>query len=278
MKKLLPVAAGLLLLFVAGAGRARSGVLFEDNFDTSPTGAPPAGWTDTYFGWAGEVYTPQQAKALGLSISVDDQVHYGPSGKSLHFLDNNVGWGSGLGSQVTRTFTPAKTVTLEYYIRSSKTGTGSDSWYESPFVVLKGDSTTNNSFYSLGFGSANGDGQAGYIGVIDCIRGVWAHRQLLPYQKDTWYYVRNTVDVPTKAIEFYVQQADRPSINATFATQDAQYANTHVDEVYFCTSNSQGADAYIDNVRVIPEPSALILLTMGALALATYTLQRHHRH
>ena len=225
--------------------------VFEDNFDRSPTGALPAGWTDSYVGWAGApVYTREQATAIGLSISVDDEVHYGPSGKSLHFLDNNVGWGSGWGSQVTRSFAPAQTVILEYYIRSSKTGIGPDSWYEAPFVALKGDSTTNNSFYCLGFGSANGGGQAGYIGVIDAIRGVWADRQLLPYQKDTWYYVRNTVDIPTKTIEFYVQQADRPSINATFRREEPQYSNTHLDEVMFCTGNSSGTDAYIDEVSV----------------------------
>ena len=103
MRKLLPVAAGLLLLFVVGPGRARSGVVFEDNFDNSPTRAPPQNWTERYYGWAGQpVYTPEQAAARGASTTVDQAVRYGfpGPGKNAPFQQTN----SVDGSDITHTF------------------------------------------------------------------------------------------------------------------------------------------------------------------------------
>ena len=58
-----------------GIGDACEGpCMLEGDFDTDPTGSPPAGWTEYYHGGGSSPpeYTREEAAALGVTISVDD--------------------------------------------------------------------------------------------------------------------------------------------------------------------------------------------------------------
>ena len=70
---------------------------------------------------------------------------------------------------------------------------------------------------------------------------------------------------------------DDPSIHGWWSQVIPGYDQTYLDSLIIKTSTSQGADCYIDEIRVVPEPSTLVLLSIGALALLTYAHRKRRR-
>ena len=55
--------------------------------------------------------------------------------------------------------------------------------------------------------------------------------------------------------------------NASYTLSGLDYANSYVDKVQMSTSGSQGADCYVDEICVTPEPTTLSLLALGGVGL-----------
>jgi hypothetical protein len=220
-------------LLVASFAKVEAAILFEDNFESYPVGAPPGGWTDRYT-VPGEI-TREEAAALGTTIKVTDSASYA-GGQSVHFLDPCIG---GVSAQLWRTFPQASHVVLEYYTRSD-----SADW-EGAFVNLNGDGGAD---YMVGFtGYGPGGGLAGYLYIFGG-RGGWIH-PLMPYTEGVWYYVRRELDCSTNTGTFYVCEVGNPAKEATYSIE-SNYVNTYIDSISIWTSNSQGADAYVDELVV----------------------------
>ncbi|NQT19809.1 MAG: hypothetical protein HQ592_08890, partial [Planctomycetes bacterium] len=220
--------------------------MLEDDFDGYATGPPPVPpWTEYYAGapWQ-PIYTREEAAALGITISVDDETYFA-GGKSVHFLDTT----GSVGSHITRTFPPASQLVVEYYMRTHNGD------YEGAFVTLMGDVGEN---WQVAFSSGVYGGTAGYIGVHGSPQG-WIQPELLAYQLDTWYYVRRTLDLSTNTGSFYVEEVGNPSNNATHDIgANPNHPNTYVDRITVWSAWSQGADCHIDELKITSLKGATI--------------------
>ena len=259
---------GSLYCLVLGAFLSTSALaadLLCDDFDAYATGAPPVPpWVESYQGPGSTplVYTRGEAAAHGVTIHVQDTVSFG-LGKSVHFLDTS---GSlSIDSQLSRGFTSTSHVVSEFYMRTH------NGEYEGAFVRLIGDAGAD---YAISFGAPAGGGQAGYIGLLAL--GAWDITDLLPYIEDTWYYVRRELDCTTDTGSFYDEELldpvahplGDPSNNSAAVLRGSDvFPNSYIDSILLFTSNSQGADCYIDELCITPEPATLALLAIGGMAL-----------
>ena len=147
-------------------------------------------------------------------------------------------------------------VTIQYFM---KAGTMSD---EGTFVVLYGD---------VGHDSCATFNDNGYIGVWSPVTG-WLELQLLPYNTTDWYYFKRTLDLVADTETFYVEElanslGDSNNDSNSYTQFGLQYANSYVNIVEMSTSMSHGADCYVDELYVTPEPATLSLLALGGLGL-----------
>ncbi len=219
------------------------GVVLQDNFDAYTTGfPPPAPWN--------------HREDSGTTVEVDDTVFFGPSGKSVHFYDP----GSGVKTELSRGFSQTSNIVLEYYMRSDNQD------YEGMFVVLNGD---GGSDYLVNFSNGAFGGMKGYIGGWGA-NGGWVKPDLLAYKTNTWYKVRRELDCTTDTGRFYVWEVDEqhnPIGSPAEWEIGSNYVNTYIDGVFAWSSGSQGADGYIDEIYIVPEPCSLSLLALGCMAL-----------
>jgi len=143
--------------------------------------------------------------------------------------------------------------------------------FEGVFVTPGG---SGSSSYEVAFSNGVAGGQAGYIGVHGTPG--WVKPDLLQYDVDTWYHVRQTADLTTKELTFEAWEAANPTNYASHILTDTNFHST-LNEIYIHTSGSQQADAYIDNVSLIPEPSTFVQLCMGVVGLLAYAWRRRRR-
>lgn len=147
------------------------------------------------------------------------------------------------------------TVTVEYY---TKVGTTTD---EGVLVGVKGDS---------GHDSCLRFGANGYIGVFGPLS--WKTTSLLSYDADQWYYFRKTLDCGMDTETFYVEEltgtlGDPGNRSETYIQVGMDYTNTYINTVEIGTSGGYGADCYIDQLCITPEPATVTLLAIGAAVL-----------
>ncbi|MBN1343390.1 MAG: PEP-CTERM sorting domain-containing protein [Phycisphaerae bacterium] len=222
-----------------------AGVVFYEDFDSYAPGPAPNGppnyWVETNG---------------GITIEVTSGVYCPTPNNSIHFLDTT----SAAQGRLQAPFTPSVSVELECYIRSD------NSEYEGVFVGLRSsEHGAGEADFYVGFGNESGGGQAGYIGILGG-GGGWVKPDLLAYEEGAWYYVRRDLDCVTNEGTFYVEEVGNPSNNASYSI-GMDYTASYVDEVDLWSSGSQGADAYVDTIRVIPEPATVSLLALGGFAL-----------
>ena len=210
--------------------------LFEDGFDSYTPGLEPPNppW----------VRIEEPLATVDNTIAIDSQ--------SVQFLDS----GSSEQTTISTSFTSSTSVLVEYYMLTS------NSAHEGAFLQLKGDAGAD---YALAFSNGAFTGSAGYIGIHGSPAG-WVVPELLPYSEDTWYYVRRTLNTITNTGLFYVEEVGNPSNNASHSI-GSNYPNSYVDGLYIYTSSSQGADCYVDEILVTPEPATLVLLMISSLSL-----------
>ena len=246
----------LVVMFCATASA------LDEGFEGMPTGVPPAGWNENYTLPGGTPVTRAEAAAQGVTVHVTDAVSFSGS-QSLHFQDNS----GSVGSEMYKSLSPASSIVFEYCVRSD------DLTKEAVFVTLRGDGGND---LALGFGNAGGGGAAGYIGIINWNTG-WVERYLMPYTEGTWYYVRRELNCWTNTGSFLVQDTTNPA-NWAFYSGGSGTPNTYIDMVRLITSNSQGADAYMDSVCVLlaieidikpgSDPNSINLALNGVIPVA----------
>ena len=241
MKRLI-LCVGALVATVANVAIVQ-GALFVENFDNTPEGEIPPGWPAPDV-----VGTP----TVGATSNVLEGAPFGGSGKSLHLQDP----GPGTSWDVILDFSaPASHVVMEYYMRTHLPND------EGAWVEMWGDGGTD---YSAGFRST------GYIGIQGGGSG-WVVPELLQYNVDTWYHVIRTLDCTTNTGTFYVAEVDdntwQDTLNTATHSIGADYASNYIDRFFIATSNTFGADAYIDeiSIRAVPEPSSLAIWSLLAL-------------
>ena len=215
----------------------RANVVFDENFDSYPTGTTPSPPWDS-------VIDPI------VSVTIDDSIFV--SGKSLHIDDP----GNGVQAHLWQAVPQTPHLQLEFYMRTHNGN------HEGIFVYLEGDGGTD---YTVNFGNAGGTGFAGYISLIGW-NGGWEQPKLA-YSENTWYYVRRTLNCTTNTGSFYVEEVGSPS-NSAYWSIGSNYVNSYINKINIVTSGSQGADGYIDEIRLtaIPEPGTISLLLAGVMA------------
>ena len=206
-------------------------LLFEETFDTYATGSPPVPpWTESYWPASQPGITREEAEALGVTVWVDETVYYGSSGKSLHFLDTS--GSASVGSDLRIQFDQATHVVVEYYMRTN------DKNREGAFFNLRGGEGHDR------VAVFNPDGN------IRLFANTGWEGPLLEYSENIWYYVRREINVTTNIGTFYVAEAGNPANNSGYHSIGMKLADTYVNEIILQTSNSQGADCYIDEITV----------------------------
>ena len=238
---------GMLILGLGWSQPAASGsVLLYDGFEGYPTGyelnEPP--WHR--YRYDGDAH----ATVVEAPYTGDKSVHFDDPGPRPHEIV--------LGRSFPANSEPT---TIEYYM---KTASSSD---EGARIGIQGDAGHDScaTFSNGAFGGA-----AGYIGVWGPLSG-WREPRLLSYLVDQWYYFRRTLDYAANTETFYVEElVNEPghpgNRSASYKWVGLDYRGTYVDEVLMSTSGSQGADCYVDGLRITPEPAALTLLALGAAA------------
>ncbi len=242
MKRIYLMGLVLLVFTVLPA----SAVIFEDSFDSYPNGFPPP-------------EPPWQRKIdPGVAVQIDESISYAGE-KSCHFNDS----GTGAGHLWHEFDAPISSeLVLTYYMRTHNRN------YEGAHVSFR-IGTDGVVDWAASFGNGLAGNMAGWIGIIG--GAGWIKPDLLEYSEDTWYYVERTINCDSGYGSFYVEELlsplGDPANNNAFYEIGPAYSISSVDVVRMNTSNSQGADCYIDEIRVIPEPATLTLLGLGGLAL-----------
>lgn len=261
----LPAAMVLLVALGSLLPTARGDVIFEESFDTYPTGGPPVPpWYEDYTDLDATHYERSAAATHNVSQYVSN-THSVSSPNSMHFDDESFYTDSppGVGSHLGYNFSPATAVTLEFYMLTER----EHPEYEGAEVRLIGDGGQKESgiWFACGlFGHTD----PGWIGVEQShpTQGrIWT--PVMEYDADIWYYVRREVDLVAGSGSVYVEQADNPSNNALVDLPPTGNV-TYVDEIRILSSNSGRTDCYVDDIRVTPEPAAFSLLALGGLLLA----------
>lgn len=220
MKRVNIIVKGIMVavgLFLICLGNVHAITLLAANFDGDPTGSPPPGWIDCYDGW-GVIcaYTREEAAGYNVFIEVDDTVYLGTSGKSVRFHDQSY---MTVGSHLATTFTPSSSViVLEYYMMNKYKN--NPNYAEGVFVNLWGDVGSD---YSVAFNNQ-------YIGILG-FNGGWVKWDLMPYQENTWYYVKRTLDIENNSGTFYVEEVGNPANNASYSI-GSNYANNYIDAIF----------------------------------------------
>lgn len=208
--------------------RVYSKYLLDEDFDSYATGSQPVP------PWTWEI-TPSSAD---VDLEIDNTVSV--VGNSVHFLDTT----SSAQGQLSQGFAARSHVVVEYYMRSD------DDAYEGVFMRLAGDAGSD---YAVNFSNGYHNGEAGWIGIHGSPAG-WIVPQLLPYSPDTWYYVRRELDCVTNTGSFYIEELRHelgyPGNPSAYHEIGSLVPNTYVDEIWLSTSGTQGADCYIDELRI----------------------------
>ena len=238
MKRLI-LCVGALVAMVANVAMVQ-GALYVENFDSTPEGGIPPDWHPEITGT--------------MTIGATSAVAFGGSGKSMHIEDPGSGHCTNIYLDLSA---PASNVVMDYYTRTQRPND------EGVNLVMFSD---GGSDHSLSFRST------GYIGILGGGSG-WIVPQLLKYKVDTWYHVIRTLDCTTNTGTFYVAEVDGDTWQDTADPENKNshsigldYACDYVDKLKIGTSNTYGADAYIDQISArVPEPSTLAIWSVLAL-------------
>ena len=240
----------VLIVVLAIGSIAVADIPLEETFDDYCTGQRPVPpWEDH--------------SQSGVTIEVNADVFYGSAGKSLHFLDETSSAQAWLKGTI-----PARTnIVLEYYMLTK------NDQYEGAFVELRGDGPVgwSGSFGAVGFGNASGGGHAGWIGYVGA--GTWPEPEILPYTEDTWYKVTRTLDLVADTETIIVEEVGGPTSDP-YIRSGVAGVNTGIFGINIWTSGSQGADCYIDEIKVTPTPGAALLGVIGLGMVAWFKKRR----
>ncbi|MBN2579435.1 MAG: PEP-CTERM sorting domain-containing protein, partial [Pirellulales bacterium] len=180
---------------------------------------------------------------------------YTSSPKSVHILDNSTTYCSAL----RHGFTASPSMILEYNVRTEDYNGGIE-------ICLHGN--TEAVWWTLGFRND------GYIGIYGGDLG-WATTALMPYDTMTWYHVRHSVDCSKDSGLFEIWQLNNPTNSASI---ELSYENAEfVDIISLKTSGMFCTNYYVDDIIIVPEPSSLILLSVGSISLLTLVCRRRRR-
>lgn len=206
----------------------QAGTVFEESFDTYPTGVAPV-----------PPWEKNPTCQCGVVKNLVEDTFYYPSGKSLHLDDP----GGGVFCQMYMDFAETDHVILEYYMLTH------DPNDEGAIVYLHGYNIEEDKQVIDGaviFSNGCCGIAAGYIGFWT--RYHW-EAQLLPYKTDTWYYVRREINLGTNTGSVYVEEVGNPSHNAFYERGWVDRAD-YFYRLLIDTSYSQGVDTFIDGIAV----------------------------
>jgi len=207
-----------------------------ETFDARPTGSNLLDNSN----WVGRF-------GSNTSATIDDQIYFGPRGKSVHIVDNNFQGGAPSGMFLRYNFQPITqgVIQLDYYMRSNNES------HEGAFVPLRGPAGND---IIVSFGNASGGARTtGYIGILKDTG--WIENRFLEYDVGKWYHVRRTLDVESRLGDIYVAEVDEfgediPAKSNIMFGVGSSNANISINHISIGTSGSQGADVHIDNIFV----------------------------
>jgi hypothetical protein len=196
----------------------------REGFEDSAPGGLPVGWEPNHTLPGGTPVSLEYARQQGVWVEVTDSAAFDGS-QSIRFHDTS----DRVGAEVHQDFSPLSSVVLEYYMRSD-TQTS-----EGVFVGLEGGGELD---YIVGFRGA-------YIGVVSWTTG-WIDTQFLPYTPGTWYKVTRMIDCASNTGSFSV--TDLGTGASRSLSIGMAVPAPAVSRIRMVTSNSMGAEAYVDEL------------------------------
>jgi hypothetical protein len=210
-RRLLVVAGGAPVLKAAAACRFIETELFADNFDAGTTGAAPAGWV-----------------ALGATVSVDEAVKEGATGKSVKIDDVDA---VAEPPRISHGFTAQSEHFAVKFTLISSAANGRVGFQ-------LGKDEVGGPVFATGFGTGLGfyeDGTIGF-GIGD---------SLVSYTPSTAYRFRVDVDLVAKKFDVLLDDV------SVVAGRDLGYAGTSLDRIFFGGATATTGTANVDTVVVI---------------------------
>ena len=244
-----------LIVLLAIGSIAVADIPLEETFDTYLTGEPPVPpWDDHYRGGLGPSVeiSREAARARDVWVEIDDTVKVGPTGKSLHFFDED---GSG-DVQLLGSFSPISDLVIL------------------DFDMLNADRTRNGVAVGLTSGGPGDYGRDYYIyfqanggiAINDSSGSDIVIPGLASYEEDKWYHVRRVLNLTEGTGSFEVTKVEDPTVSGLLSIGPNPvplYETTEIDKVELSTGYGPYADGYIDDIKITPTPSAALLGGIG---------------
>ncbi|MFA5687935.1 MAG: PEP-CTERM sorting domain-containing protein [Kiritimatiellales bacterium] len=235
MKSIVKIMAGLVLVSVAGV----RGSIISENFDSYVPGdlAAQGGW-----------FTANTIADQTITVVAGGSGFDGGAGQSLRMYDNEAGNKQLIATMNFDAIESDVSVTFDY-----KHVNGA----QRPIVSLRSGNTIALTL------SMNSSGSVQYH-----TGAAWHNAgATVTLSNDTWYRVTLTTDLASSTYDISITDVFGGTV---LAFSDAPFVNTvsNLSRLVFSTQNEGiGADFYIDNVTLVPEPATLGLFMISGFCI-----------
>lgn len=236
-----------------GIGKTEASTIFQDNFNADTT-------------------LEQEGWVIQNNVIKDSNVFYGDSGKSMRYNGPAAYHPNG---GVATTFFPTYNCVFEYFVQEKSQPSENNGLTQIRLLCDNG-TQWNVTDWGIEFG----------LGHINLHNGNSTMSTGLQYNKDSWYYVKRTLNLVDNTGEFYMREVNNPVNKITISNLgEAHNSNkivglvmylddisSYVDEVKVSTIESSGLQPFwpqppSNPEKSIPEFPSLELLILSSLGL-----------